>query len=159
MAKTEEAPGTELEMPDDRIAEAIASGDGGVQAFIEDPLAVSQQIVARILSAESVDDVLSQGKALHAKDVLGRAFTAHDVRFNQSAYAGGESGSPAVFAIIQAEFHDDGSFGVVTCGSRNVMAQLYQLKRLGKLSDQPLAIRESDTPTAQGYSPMWLVAA
>lgn len=159
MAKTEEATGTEVAIPDDRIAEAIASGDGGVQAFVEDPLQVSQAIVARILAAETLEEVLDQGKALHARDVLGRPFTAHAVRFNTSSFAGGESGSPGVFAVIDAEFHDDGSRAVVTCGSRNVMAQLYRAKQLGELSAKPFAIKESDTPTAAGFTPMWLVEA
>lgn len=135
----------------DAVEEALQ--DAGLDRY-EDPQLVAREIVSRILEAETPEQVFSQGAAVHASDILGRPFTARSLRFNRSTFKEGST----VYALIDAEFLDDGSRGVVSCGSRNVMAQLYRLQELKALPAN-VKIVEADTPTEQGFKPMWLAQA
>jgi hypothetical protein len=121
----------------------------------EDAGEIAKGIVERILTAGTVDDVLDQGKTTPAKDVLDIPMLVRSVRWNRSAL---EGEGPSIYALLEVTLLDDGSEAVVTCGSRNVMAQLYRLATLGAL-DTPVMIKESTKPSASGRRPMWLVRA
>lgn len=130
---------------------AVAALRGEVLPEIEDPEIVARQITERILSADSAEEVLGGMQAIHAQDVLTRPFTLHGVRFLRSRFQEG----PGVFAVLDAEFGDDGSRQSVTCSSKNVMAQAVQLWRLGALP-RDVVLKQSDTPTANGFNVLWL---
>lgn len=132
---------------------AVAALRGEVLPEIEDPEIVARQITERILSADSAEEVLGGMQAIHAQDVLTRPFTLHGVRFLRSRFNDGAG----VFAVLDAEFGDDGSRQSVTCSSKNVMAQAVQLWRLGALP-RDVVLKQSDTPTANGYNVLWLEA-
>lgn len=153
MADKDVEPGVSLaviETPEQAV-EAIR---GNIVPEIEDPELVAKQIMERILAADSPEAVLGGNQALHATDVLTRPFLLHGVRFLKSRFQEG----PGVFAVLDAEFGDNGERASVTCSSRNVMAQAVQLWRLGALP-RGVVIRQSDTPTASGYNVLWLESA
>lgn len=139
-----------IEDPEDMIA----AMRGDLVPEIEDPEVIAAQIMERILTAETADEVLGGTTAVHAQDVLTRPFTLHGLRLMKSRF---DAGLP-VFAVLDAEFMDDGSREAVTCSARNVVAQAVQLYRLGGLP-RVVKIVQSDTPTANGYNVLWMEAA
>lgn len=156
MAKDETAQSTELAIRAE-IAEAIMGGD--FSAVYEDPLQAQRDIVNRILTANTADEVLNQGGAIHAGDILGRPFSIKNVKWLKSSFG---KNSPGVFCVLDAEFVDgeQPSAGPVTCGARNVMAQILRLLDLGEdLPNRIVKLVEIEGETAQGYKPMWLSQA
>lgn len=121
---------------------------------LEDPEQVSRTIAERILSAGSVEEVLTPGEARHARELLDTPVTVHAVHFNQSDFEDGIG----FYAVVDVTDTESGDTFAVTCGGRNVMAQLYQLARLNAL---PCDVRftQARKPTRAGYWPLWLVKA
>lgn len=129
------------------VAAFIANGR---QSMEIDPEQAALDIVRRILSGASVDDVLGESEALHAKDVLGVTLAVTGVRWNQSDMADG----PGFYALMEC-VDDKGEPFVVTCGALSCMAQLYRLDQLEAFPIR-LCIEEVGKPTAAGYRPMHL---
>jgi hypothetical protein len=119
--------------------------------IVEDPDAIALEIAKRILSATTADDVLAPQQTTPAEDVLGVPVEVRGVRWNPSAYNGG----PGAYAVIDAVRVDTGEVLAISCGSRNVIVQLYRLVKLGALPRQVVIVRVSK-PTSSGYYPMWL---
>lgn len=129
------------------VAAFLARGKAAVEVDSE---AAALDIVRRIVTAQSIDDVLGESEALHAKDVLGQSLAVHGVRWNQSDMADG----PGFYALMECVDKDGQPF-VVTCGALSCMAQLYRLEQLEAFPIW-LTIEEVGKPTAQGYRPMHL---
>lgn len=129
----------------------------GITIQIEDPQAIQLQIIQRILDSEDADAVFGGRKAVGGKDVLDRPFHVHGLTWHKSAYDA-EGGLP-VFAVIDAEMGDDGERLAITTGAANVMAQLFQLHKLGQLKTEKMKFAEAEKATAAGYRPQWLVRA
>jgi hypothetical protein len=124
-------------------------------AISDDPEEVTREIARRILTAESEGDIYKQDSTLSATDVLGVPLNIRTVRWQKSRM----DGAANVFAIIGATRLNDGSDLLITCGGRNVMAQLLQAGRLGKIpSEMPVMFTEKETGTP-GRSTLWLTAA
>lgn len=121
-------------------------------AFQEDPAKAAREIVQSILDAEDADEVLSESEVTHARDYLDTPFVALGVNFHTSSY-GGEG--PGVFATINAAT-DKGEKLVITCGARNVVAQLYKLLTLNAFP-QHVMIVERGTGKDGKAPPMRLV--
>lgn len=132
------------------IAGTSADAELWAQTNSED---ASKAIVARILSAEDEDAVFGMGeKATSADEVIGTPLFLRSVRFALSSYEVG----PPVYALLDVA-DDAGEKLTVSCGSRNVMAQVHQLDKLGKLPlAYPVQIVRADRPTSAGFYPMWL---
>lgn len=150
---TENTPATQLAVIEDSD-DMVAAIRGELVPEIEDPEMVALQIMDRILAFESPDEVLGATQAIHAQDALDRPFTLHGLRLLRSRFEGGAG----VFAVLDAEFGDDGSREAVTCSGRNVLAQAVQLYRLGALPRDVKIVR-AETQTANGYYPLWLESA
>lgn len=118
---------------------------------VDDPAAVSTAIVASILQAKSVDEVLNRQNTVDASSVVGQRLAIRGARWMRSDLQEG----PGFYALIDAA-NDDGEPLLITCGSRNVMAQVYRLIELNALPCYA-AIEESERATAAGYHPMSLV--
>lgn len=110
-------------------------------------------IVQRILASESVEEVLAETEAIHARDVLGAALQITGYSFNNSTLGGD---GPKFYMLIDC-VDDGGEAFKVTCGAVNVMAQLYRLAELGAIPGL-FRIVESDKETSAGFRPMWLKA-
>jgi hypothetical protein len=120
----------------------------------EDPEQVAFEIVQRILAATNVDEVLARRQVLSADDVLQIPITVTAVRWHRSAYDQRER----MYAMVEASRTDNREPLLISCGGRNVMAQLW---RLGELDAFPCALKfgKSEKPTANGYFPLWLEPA
>jgi hypothetical protein len=129
--------------------------DENVTLAIEDPQEVQFSIIQRILDSPDADSVLQGQRPIGGRDCLERPFTLRGVRWHRSKY---EEGGIPVFAVLDAAFLDDGETGAVTTGAASVMAQAYQLEKLGVLPCD-VKIVESDVDTAAGFKPQWLVRA
>lgn len=125
---------------------------GEVEVRLADPDTIATAIMARILEADDVSAVFEQAGTTPAADLKDVPLELRDYVLMRSEY---EQGAP-VYALIDAMRLDTGDVIKVTCGSRNVLAQLVTMGRLGALPRRA-AITEAGKPTAQGFRPMWLV--
>lgn len=135
-------------------ADAIEAIRGNLLIQIEDPETVSKRIMESILESESVDDILGSNIAIHAKDIVGRAFTLSGVKFLKSRF---DQGLP-VFGVMDATFLDNGAVGSITSSSRNICAQAAALWKLNALPCD-VVIQQAETQSASGFYPMWLEKA
>jgi hypothetical protein len=141
-------PGIALDLVEQSLVEGVELPE------LDDPDEIARQIIVRILKADDVEQVLEPAGALGARDLLGVPLEISAVRWQRSSLDGG----PALFALIEAQRLDEGEPVVVTCGGRNVLAQLL---RLAQLSAFPQVVRivEAERETSRGYRPLWLVPA
>lgn len=131
--------------------------DAGEGMRWEDPVEIARQIVQRILEAPDIDAVLEQLNVEHARDVLGQVFVLSNARFQRSRFAGTEGATgPSLYALLDLE-DKKGLPHTVTCGGRNVLAQLYRMLELGALPVQIRFVEGSET--SNGYKPLWLERA
>lgn len=113
--------------------------------------AVTLEVITRILRAETIDDVLDGGGAIHARDVLNVPFTLASVRFNRSTF---EGGGPRFYALLNVNDRQ-GDSHVITCGASKVIAQAWRLRDLDAFPID-LVIKQSERETAAGFKIMWL---
>lgn len=139
----------------DAIELAILGEGDGKLPVMDDPEAVAREIAYRILDAADADELFEQATATSARDVLNVPLRIKSVRWQESRY---EGEGPKVYALIDAERGDNGDSELITCGSRNVMAQLYRAGQLGMLPmDNFVKLVENET--ARGTGAMWLARA
>lgn len=144
---------TDVAIPDTEVFQRfLAAADDG--ALDQNPDQVSIDIIARILGATNVADVLEGSGAIHARDYLDTPFTLTSVRFNRSTF---EGAGPQFYALLEGA-DGNGEKVVITCGAKNVIAQAWKLGDLGALP-VGVEIKQSPRPTAAGYHVMWLEAA
>lgn len=110
-------------------------------------------IMARILSSPDIESVFRQGRAVGAEEVEGVPLEIHGLRWTASSYNDG----PSVFAVIDATRTDTDERVVVTCGSVNVMTQLWRAWTERAFPIRAKVVR-SARPAASGNYPMWLDA-
>ena len=124
-------------------------GDGSPE-FV-DPEEASREIVLRILASGDADQVFDQAGTTPCSDILNTPIKITGARAMKSAY---ESGA-TMYLLLDVVDLTSGESLLVTCGARNVMAQLYRLTQLDAL---PVDCRivPSERPTAEGYRPLWL---
>lgn len=120
-----------------------------------DPEVMSRLIMERILAAETFDEAFRPQKL----DAWREAFPERAVRvlglhFNNSAIEGG-SGA-AFYAVVDLVDVESGVTQTVTCGGRNVLAQLVKMVEKG-WQDHP--VRLTSKRTSEGYNALWLEAA
>lgn len=144
--KTSE-PGTELEVVQDWTPFLL--GDSTPE-FI-DPEQASRDIVMQILSAPDMDAVLDMAGTTPIGDITGRPIRILNARAMRSAYEQGAT----MYLLLDVADLETGETLKVTCGARNVMAQLYRWEQLGRPTFDCVC-RPTDKPTAQGYYPLWL---
>ena len=121
---------------------------------LEDPETVQRAIVERILAAKSVEEILTPSETRHARDLLDEPVTVHAVRFNESDFEDGIG----FYAVVEVTTPDTGDSFAVTCGGRNVMAQLYALAACDAFPCD-VKFTQARKPTRAGYWPLWLVQA
>lgn len=136
--------------------DGIIRGEIEAPVVVDDPEAISREIIDQLLAAES-DDELQMGKALSWRDdLLGVPVEIHGFRWRPSTIEGGQ-GLP-VFVIVSLTRLDSGDRVVATTGAANVLAQLSNMARRGTLnSGQVWKLVEADAATARGFKPLWLV--
>lgn len=114
------------------LEKALLEGKAPVEVD-RDPEDVSREIIAQLLAAES-DEELERLEAEGWGNFVGVPFEIIDFVWRPSSF---DEGQP-VFLVVRAMRMDDGSPHVLTTGSGQVMAQLANLAKRGRLP----AIRE-----------------
>lgn len=136
-------------IPDEAVARGyLAQAADDVD---DDPEKIADSIVARIMRAESVEDVLAPQAIEHARDLIGVPLEIRSAKFNRSEYEDG----PEVYMVVEAEVLDDGRVTTFSCGGRSVMAQVYRIAQLGGLPFRGVLV-QSPKPTRRGFRPLWL---
>lgn len=125
--------------------------EGSDVELVDDPVEAQKEILRRILSAETPDELLNVAGAQSWSDLLGVPIEVHEVSLRRSAYDEGSR----VYAIVAGTRMDDGSAVTLSIGGVNVLGQLMQAARKGWLP-MTFALRRADKPTAAGFYPLWL---
>ncbi len=119
-----------------------------------DPEVVSRMIVERILSAETFEEAFAPQKLPAWRDVaLDRTVLVQGFHLNNSTMPEGQGA--AIYAIVDLVDTATGEQMTVTCGGRNVLAQLIKSLEKGWLG-RP--VRMTSKATAEGYRVLWLEA-
>lgn len=112
---------------------------------------IEANILAGYLNAETLEDLLDVGTTVQASDILGKPLIIKAVHWNQSKVLNG----PPVYAVITAT--GGGKPLTITCGSKNVMTQLFAANAKGWLPFDAV-LDELPHETANGFRPMYLRA-
>lgn len=153
----EEAPTTALAKRDAALLDVIeAALEPGAKAADLPPNVdadqVTRGIIERIISAKTFEEAFgSQSLPSWADTLEGLGVLVRDVKWNRSTISGGE-GAP-VYAVVDVERMDNGATQTVTCGGRQVQAQLISMLRNG-WTDRPVRIVKK--PTGDGNTVLWL---
>lgn len=155
-----DVPGTDLATKVEGTLTTLTEVDRqNVAAFLaqtrevesQDTDAATVEILARILRAESVDDVLAPQAPVPLQQLIGFPIVVDGVRWMRSDFDEG----PGMYALVDAVHRDTGEKFLGTCGGMNVLAQLFAMDRLGAFPVHVVVTRARKA-TANGYFPLWL---
>jgi len=149
-------PGKELASQKQDIDAAYAAILDGepLNDKYDDPEVVSRAIVQRILDSDTFEDVFAPQDLKAWGDFEGVPVKVQTFHLNRSAFAG--EGGSSIYAVVDMTILSSGEVVTVTCGGRNVLAQLVKMLEKGWF-DRPVTL--TSKPTAAGYSAQWLTAA
>lgn len=116
-----------------------------------DPEEGARAIVARILSAESADDVLSISSVTHAQEILQVPLEIFRVKWQRGTFEEGTT----CYVVLSAVVIETGERVTITCGGTNVMVQLVKMGIIGAFPFKA-RITKSIKATARGFYPLWL---
>lgn len=122
--------------------------------YVEDSDEAMLGMIAQILDAPTIEDVMNPQSAEGVRDNLDRPFRVERFAFSSSEY---EEGSPW-FMIIFGKFLDSGDDVVFTTGGIRIMAQLMRAMELGALPVEVIA-RKAKRATRRGFFPLHLELA
>ena len=116
-----------------------------------DPKAVQEEILGKILAADSVDAVFDNvGGLTHSDALLGRTIEVLSVKYNRSDYAEGLG----FYAVAEYADIETGEKSNAAIGSTNAMAQLFRLDTLEAFPCR-MVLTQAAKPTANGYYPQF----
>ena len=119
-----------------------------------DPEVISRAIVERILGAETFEEAFSPQELKGWQELVDVPVRVLGFKLNPSTAASGGTG-PSVYAVVDLVVLETGEQETVTCGGRNVLAQLVKALEKGWLGNP---IRLIAKPTAEGNTALWLQA-
>lgn len=124
------------------------------ELLVDDPDRAAEAILRRIVASATPEEALRPRSSVGARERLGIPLEVRDVRLASSAY----EAAARVFAILEVVNLSTGELEVITCGSINVLGQLYVLWRANAL---PARVRFTtpERPTRRGFQPLWLEPA
>lgn len=117
-----------------------------------DAEAAQADIIAQVMSAASVDEVLADVAAAGLSDWLDKPIRIIEGKFNQSEF---EAGLPW-YAVLDIEDLTTGKRHVCTTGAQTILAQLIRTAQLGGFPLTCMPVYATKKPTARGYRPMRL---
>lgn len=133
---------------------AILDGTPIPNAGTDGAAAMSRAIAERILDAETFEDVFSAQDLDAWTNYINVPVFVKEFHLNPTGYS--VEGNPSVYAVVDIANAVDGEQRTVTCGGRNVMAQLVKMLEKGWL-DRPVKLVSKRT--AEGYDALWLQSA
>lgn len=123
------------------LAERVAVGNDADMAVAE--------IIAQVLSAESVDEVLADHAAMGMRELIDVPIVIHTAKPLKSAY---EANAPWFFYLDVERLDTKERIGVTT-GAQTVIAQLVRVAMLDGYPFTCKPINATKKPTANGYWP------
>lgn len=132
--------------------------DGKPLPQVSDPEVVSRAILERILTAETFEDAFAPQELTSWRDLLDVPVFVRSFHLNSSGFEQGSS----VYAVCDLQRADGANWDdgrptlTVTCGGRNVLAQLVKMLEKGWL-DRPVAMIAKRT--REGFDALWLESA
>lgn len=117
----------------------------------EADLAVAE-IIAQVLSAESVDEVLGDTEVIGLREMLDEPLTVFGWKAARSEY---EEGAPW-YAVIDVHRHKKDWRGPVTTGAQTILAQLVRIGMLNEFPITLIAKKATKKATRGGYWPLKL---
>lgn len=118
-----------------------------------DPTAVYEAIIAEIMSAETVEDLLNLPEPSKMGDHVDQVLELFGYRALDSDYEGGA----AVYFVIGGMNLTTGDKVVITCGEQAIMAQLLRAKQMNAFPIRTIPT-QSSKPNRFGRHPMRLRA-
>jgi hypothetical protein len=119
-----------------------------------DPGAVYEAIIAEIMGAETIDDVLNLPETTDLEEWAEQALEFHGFRVLDSDY---EQGAPVYFVIGATHLASNAKV-IITCGEQAIMAQMLRLKELGAFPFRAIP-QKAKRPNRFGRYPMRIRAA
>lgn len=132
-----------------------------VAQFATDPEIVSRSILERILSADTFEEAFRPQELEGWQSYVGQPCRVLGFRFNQSTKrADNGKVSASVYAVVDLALIDANGEAAqevtVSCGGRNVLAQLVTMRQNGWMGR---TVRLIAKETAEGNTALWLEAA
>ena len=119
---------------------------------IEDPEAISREIIMQLLAAETDEELQTFGGATGWRELLSVPVELRGFKWRKSDYS---EGSP-IYVIVQGFRTDTGEAVILTTGASNVLAQLSNLARRRVLVGAVWSLEEAERETAAGFKPLHL---
>lgn len=120
---------------------------------VEDPAVVEERIMAELLKATSLDELLRERKLTAWRDeLLNVPVIVRSVKFNRSD----KPGLP-VYAVAELANPETGETTLASCGGKAVVVQLFRAATEGWLPARMMLVEGKETRT--GGVPLSLVAA
>lgn len=111
-------------------------------------------IIAQVLSATSLDEVLSNAEAIGLREMMDEPIIIHAWKAQRSDYEEGQD----YYAVMDIERPGKGWRGPVTCGAASVLAQLARMSQLDELPATVVCVKATKKATKRGYWPIRLAA-
>lgn len=136
----------------EELEKIIAENERVEQMVVEDPEAITKQIIDQLLNAESDEELGQVGNATGWRTLIGLPVAILGFNWRPSTYDEGST----VFFVVRATRMDDGSPLVLTTGSRNVLAQIVNLAKRERFGPDCIWKLVEGSPTEAGFKPLWL---
>lgn len=107
------------------------------------------EIIAQVLSAKSVDEVLADIPSLGMRELIGRPLIIHGYKAHQSSY----EALASWFAYCDITLLDTNERRGCTTGAQVVLAQLMSLTLKDAFPVKVMPVKATKKPTASGYWP------
>lgn len=132
---------------DTNLRDAMRTMDGSASGAVED-------IVAAVMNADNVVDILAESTLLDAEDILGVPLQIWGYKVNESEFQQGMPG----YMVINAIRIDTKADATFTTGAYKVQAQMLRLGQLQKFPVNAKVVKAAK-PTKGGFYPLQLVVA
>lgn len=142
-------------IPDEQYELAVDVILNGASLPDSDPEQVSRAILERILAAESFDEAFrTQARLVAWREYVGRPCVVEGVHFNRT---GIKDAATQMYAVVDVRWSDTGEAETVSCGGRNVLAQLLVGLRRGWIGTPGSnEVRLASRDTAEGFRVLYL---
>lgn len=117
----------------------------------DDTYAAYESMMAQIMGAEDIAQVLTEQTPLHGKEFLDKPFLLNGFEIREGEF---EEGAP-FYAVLNVTLPATQESRVITCGGWIVLAQLARMEQEG---EWPLAMKIRGKKTSKGYTALRLVA-
>lgn len=118
---------------------------------VDDPEQVQERILAAVLRAGSVHDLLAAGAAVPAEQLYDVPLVFERIRASESTFVDG----PDLYLHVECRIVSNGDSVTISCGARDVVVKLLAADMRGWFPFRGV-IQRSSKPTKDGFYPVFL---